>query len=241
MKLNGKAFHTSAIILFSLGLAAGLFLWAGSVWADFEGYMFQPTTYADRAEYRLDCPVLITKNDQGIIRMNIENEMDRPVQKLVRAQKSLGYLIYISEDETKFELQPGESRLMEWYIYPDDAAWKRFILFRVNIISSHGVNLTTASCGVMLVNLPWIKSDSLLNTLLVLSFALTISGILLMRKSSLIMQEKDFQTEKLMIALLLILAIGLAFALTGNWMIGGGILVVMFLLILMIIMRFSTV
>jgi len=227
-----KIYKFSAIILFIIGLGMGMFLWTGSVWADIEGYMFQPATYADQSEYYLRCPNLITTSDFGIISIGIENNSDKEARKVVRGNKTLGYLIYIAADETILELAPGESEVIHWYIYPEDAAWDRFVLFRANIISSVGTSLTTTSCGVMVIDVPFLNSNQFLMFLLLGGIILITLGIFLMYRSSKITGKNDFYTEKLMIALTGVLIIGLLLSLFGQWMIGGLLLVGMYVFLL---------
>ena len=107
-----QIYKISAIILFIIGLGMGMFLWTGSVWADIEGYMFQPATYADQSEYYLRCPNLITTSDFGIISIGIENNSDKEARKIVRGNKTLGYLIYIAADETILELAPDRKSVV---------------------------------------------------------------------------------------------------------------------------------
>jgi hypothetical protein len=238
MIIKSKLYFTSSIVLFSLGLLIGLFLWTGSVWADLEGYMFQPATHAKKSEFNLQCPTLITTSDFGIISIGIENPYDKDVKKVVRGYKSLGYVIYIASDETNLELKPGESEVIHWYIYPEDAAWERFVLFRVNIISSRGIGLTTASCGVMVINVPFLKSNQFFLLALLLGILLIGTGIFLMYKSSLIQRRKDFYFERLMLALTIILIIGSLLAFFDQWIIGGMILVAMYLFLMVIISHY---
>jgi hypothetical protein len=238
MIIKSKLYFTSSIVLFSLGLLIGLFLWTGSVWADLEGYMFQPATHAKKSEFNLQCPTLITTSDFGIISIGIENTYDKDVKKVVRGYKSLGYVIYIASDETNLELKPGESEVIHWYIYPEDAAWERFVLFRVNIISSRGIGLTTASCGVMVINVPFLKSNQFFLLALLLGILLIGTGIFLMYKSSLIQRRKDFYFERLMLALTIILIIGSLLAFFDQWIIGGMILVAMYLFLMVIISHY---
>jgi hypothetical protein len=235
---NSKFYFISSIFLFSLGLLIGLFLWTGSVWADLEGYMFQPATHAKRTEFNLQCPTLITPSDFGIISIGIENSYDKDVRKVVRGYKSLGYVIYIASDETSLELKPGESEVVHWYIYPEDAAWDRFVLFRVNIISSRGVSLTTASCGVMLINVPYLKSNQFFLLALLLGTLLIGTGIYFMYKSSLLKGKKEFYFERLMLALTIILIIGSLLAYFDQWIVGGIILVAMYLFLVVIISHY---
>jgi hypothetical protein len=186
----------------------------------------------------LDCPNLITKSDFGIISIGIENEYDKDVRKLVRGYKSLGYLIYVASDETSLDLKPGESEVMHWYIYPEDAAWNRFILFRVNIISSRGVGLTTASCGVMLINVPFLKSNEFFLLALLLASLLIGLGIFLVYKSSMMQERKNFYFERLMSAITGVTIIGLLLAFFGQWMAAGLILVGMYLFLVVIISHY---
>ncbi len=238
MKKNTKFLFILSIILFALGVLIGLFLWTGSVWADLEGYMFQPATHADRSEYNLLCPNLITKNDFGVISIGIDNEFDKDVKKLVRGYKSLGYVIYVGSDETALELAPGESEVLHWYIYPEDAAWNRFVLFRVNIISSRGVALTTASCGVMVINVPFLKSDQFFLLALLTGTFLLAAGIFLMYRSSLLQGKNNFYFERLMISITGILIVGLLIAFFGQWVVGGLLLVAMYLFLVVIVTHY---
>lgn len=226
------------IIFFIIGLGMGMFLWTGSVWADIEGYMFQPATYAEPSEYYLRCPNLITTSDFGIISIGIENTADKEARKVVRGNKTLGYLIYIATDETILELQPGESEVVHWYIYPEDAAWNRFVLFRTNIISSVGTNLTTASCGVMVIDVPFLNSNQFLMFLLIGGMIFIALGIFLVYRSSKLSAKNDFYSEKLMIALTTVLIIGLLLSLFGEWLIGGLLLVGMYVFLLVTIAHY---
>ncbi|HSM24101.1 MAG TPA: hypothetical protein VK856_04500 [Anaerolineaceae bacterium] len=235
---NPRIYSITGMVLFGLGLAIGLFLWTGTVWADLEGYMFQPAPHADRSEYFLQCPKLITTSDFGIISIGIENNDDKDVRKVVRGNKSLGFLIYIAADETTLELKPGESEVVHWYIYPEDAAWDRFVLFRVNIISSNAPALTTASCGVMVVNVPFLNSNQLLFGLLLLGFIFITSGIFLMNQYSKQVGDVENKTVRLFIILTGILIIGLILSMFGQWLIGGLLLVVMYLLLVVSITHY---
>ena len=238
MSRKSKIYFSSGIVLFSLGLIIGLFLWTGSVWADLEGYMFQPATHADKSEFYLDCPNLITKSDFGIISIGIENQFDKDVKKLVRGYKSLGYVIYVASDETSLELKPGESEVLHWYIYPEDAAWNCFVLFRVNIISSRGVGLSTASCGVMLINVPFLNSNQFFLLALLLGMIFIGSGIFLVYKSSMQREKKNFYFERLMSAITGVTIIGLLLAFFGQWLVAGLLLIGMYLFLVVIITHY---
>jgi hypothetical protein len=238
MTKKAKFYFITAIILFVSGIAIGLFLWTGSVWADLEGYMFQPATHADRSEFNLLCPHLITTNDFGVISIGIENNFDKDVKKVVRGYKSLGYVIYVASDETSLELTPGESEVMHWYIYPEDAAWNRFVLFRVNIISSRGTGLTTASCGVMVVNVPFLKSNQFFLLALLSGTLLIAAGIYLMYRSSLLQGKNNFYYERLMLSITGVMIIGLLLAFFGQWLVGGLLLVAMYLFLMVTITHY---
>jgi hypothetical protein len=232
---NPRFISITATILFILGVAIGMFLWTGSVWADLEGYMFQPSPHADQSEYFLQCPNLITTSDFGIISIGIKNNEDKDVRKVVRGNKTLGYLIYVAADETILELAPEESDVVHWYIYPEDAAWERFVLFRVNIISSIGTGLTTASCGVMVLNVPFLNSNQLLFFSLLLGIIFIALGVYLKNKASKLLGINNFNAEQLMLILTGIIIIGLLLSFFGQWLIGGLLLVVMYVLLMVII------
>lgn len=235
MSLKVKILFVFSIIFFVMGLLIGLFLWTGSVWADLEGYMFQPATYAERAKENLQCPNLITSSDFGVISMGFENPYDRNLKLVVRGNKTLGFLIYVATDENVFELKPGESKVVHWYIYPEDAVWNRFVLFRANIISSYGSSLSTASCGVMVIKFPFLNSNQFFLLALLLGTLLLGSGVFLMYRSSILSGKHNYYNEKLMLALSAVIIIGLLLGLFGQWVAGGLLLIGMYIFILMTI------
>ena len=232
MSIKSKILLYLSIFIFSLGMLIGLYIWTGSVWADIEGYMFQPATYADNAEQNLKCPALITTGDFGVISMGFENTFDQDLKLVVRGSKTLGYVIYVATDENSFELAPGETKVLHWYIYPEDSVWNRFVLFRANIISSRGITLTTASCGVMVINFPYLTSSQFFMVALLLGIILIGLGIFLMYRSSISRGKNNFFNEKLMLAMTAVLIIGLLLALFDQWLAGGLILVVMYISIM---------
>ena len=238
MSIKSKILLYSSVLLFSLGLIIGLFLWTGSVWADLEGYMFQPATYAENAKENLKCPVLITSSDFGVISMGFENTFDQNQKLVVRGNKSLGYVIYVATDENTFELKPGETKVLHWYIYPEDSVWNRFVLFRANIISSRGVSLTTASCGVMVINFPYLNSTQFFMLILLLGMVLIGAGIFLMYRASISRKRNNFYNEKLMLAMIAVLIIGLLLALFDQWVAGGLLLVGMYIFIMVSIAQY---
>jgi hypothetical protein len=108
----------------------------------------------------------------------------------------------------------------------------------VNIISSRGVGLTTASCGVMLINVPFLKSNEFFLLALLLASLLIGLGIFLVYKSSMMQERKNFYFERLMSAITGVTIIGLLLAFFGQWMAAGLILVGMYLFLVVIISHY---
>jgi hypothetical protein len=101
-----------------------------------------------------------------------------------------------------------------------------------------GTSFTTTSCGVMVVNVPFLNSNQFLFLLLLGGTLFITLGIFLMYRSSKISSKNDFYKEKLMIVLTGVLAVGLLTSLFGQWVIGGFLLVGMYVFLVVVITNY---
>jgi len=51
---------------------------------------------------------------------------------------------------------------VEWKIYPEDAAFKSVVLFRVFIPAKYPYPSLSGNCGVVKVDIPWLKGNQIL-------------------------------------------------------------------------------
>ncbi len=229
--MNTKSARPLSIILYSIGLLLALVLWGGSVWTDLEAQLFRSDHGANQVLHDLRCPLVITPKESGAIRLTFHNPTERRIQEAVRAYTTFGARMLVSETSTILPLEPGQTRILEWPISAEDAAWDRMVLFRVIIARSSPLPSRTASCGVMVVNLPWLTGGQVVGLSLGLSLLLMAGGIFLWRRAHQPIFGKQLYALRVMILTALLVLAGFLVAVYGSWLLAGllFVLVVMFL------------
>ena len=228
--LQGRTGRILSVILFSVGLLLGLAFSAAAVWADLEASLFDSALGADESLKTLNCPVIITPKESGVVSARFGNPSDRAVLRTVRAHISYGFATLIREASTQFVLEPGESRKLEWEVGSDDAAWERLVLVRINVLRNHPLPSVTGSCGILVMNLPVLTGGQFVALILTLSLLGIAAGAALWASER---SSWTARMQALTIPLAVLTALVLAAMLTGalGWW-ALGLLLILFTLIL---------
>ncbi|MEN4012887.1 MAG: hypothetical protein ROW48_12700 [Bellilinea sp.] len=233
-----KNLSIAAILLFIFGLLAGMALWAANVWADLEASLFDPAIAADAVINDLRCPQFITPSEYGVVSIRLHNPTDRVIRQGIRTHISYGFVTYMRQENHLLELQPREIRQMEWIVSPEDAAWGRLILVRLHLFRSFPLPSRTATCGIIVLDLPMVSGSQVTWLMLGLSLAGTLGGWQLLRRASQRLQSNRSSISSLMSAWIVILAIGNALALSGLW-IPAGVLFLLSIIFLLLSIAYS--
>ena len=86
-----------AILIFALGLLCGIALAGMIAWGDMEATMFDAAISADEPLSTLRCPVLITTAETTTVSAAFRNPDDQPINLLVRAHISAGFVTWMRE------------------------------------------------------------------------------------------------------------------------------------------------
>jgi hypothetical protein len=232
---NKKRINSLGLVIYFLGILLGAAVALLAIWGDLEASLFDSMMRAERPLNSLSCPVMMTQDEDVVITASFTNQGDRDENLSVRARVSQGYASLIREERMEFSLPPGESDTAVFHITADDAAWDRVVLARVSTVRNVPLRrLVGSSCGVLVLPIGGgISGRQILAALIAGSFLLTLLGGFLWQNG----RPRPFLPKtqrlwRLMFALAGMVAAAMVAGLLQQWLLGGLILVVLFLLII---------
>jgi hypothetical protein len=219
--MGSKNLRIFGIAIFSFGFLIALLLWGAVVWADLEASLFRAGHGANKVIYNLNCPVVVTPDHPGAITMAFNNPTDRQMRESMRAYATYGDRMLITETASILALDPGESKIFEWPVFAEDAAWNSMVLFRVVIARNTPFDSRTATCGIWVMNLPNVSGNQIV-TFLILTSALGIAaGIGLMGFYSRPWVGKNLYLLRILVGLVVLVLVGAGVSMFGQWLVGG--------------------
>lgn len=236
MTVRDKPLRLLGAILFSLGFVIGLAIFAGAVWADFEAAMFDTSMRGDASLRSLRCPVLITENETGLVSASFHNPLDRPAQFYVRSRISEGFVTLMRESKELLPVAPGATGRLEWSVTAEDAAYGSVVLVSVMLMAYYPLPSRDGSCGVLVVDVPFLSGAQLLVLGVASSFVLmALGGALWLVGSRTLDKESRLSLGRGMGALAGSVLVGMLVGFLGSWLVGIGVVVVTLLLIVEVI------
>ena len=149
-------------IFLSVGILTGFIICSVIVWGDIEASVFTSGEKGDSSIKNLRCPILITPKETGTISVVLNNPADKESDRYLRAFVSEGYATLVREIKAKVPLPANGKQKVEWKIYPEDAAFKRVILFRVYVKAKYPYPSMSGNCGIVKIDIPWLSGNQLL-------------------------------------------------------------------------------
>ncbi len=223
------------IIFFIVGILAGFLINTLAVWADFEASLFQAAIPGDEGFAGLQCPILMGKDQEGFIYASVRNPSDKTIEPNIRVNITEGSMLMMRELDEKVKVDPGESVKLSWLIKGDDAAWDRFVAFRLYQFRSYPEPSRAASCGVYVVNLPRVDGTMLTIVLYGLSLFGMGFGIWAWKKTHQPLQKATRDIFAAMIFLAVTITCGLAVNLFGLYLLGALFLIMALLAVAVIL------
>ncbi|MCB8983902.1 MAG: hypothetical protein H6659_08765 [Ardenticatenaceae bacterium] len=151
---SNKRVHVVSVVLYAVGFLIGLELALGTIWANLEASLFDAAIRQEARLTSLRCPPLISPTETALVRANFHNGSEKALNFLVRANISNGRVTLMRHIPTTLRLEPGQQELLAWPVTAADAAFGRFVLVRVTVLSSPPYPARDAACGVLLLNVP---------------------------------------------------------------------------------------
>lgn len=238
MKKNTKLINSLSVILVSFGVLLGMTIMVLAVWADFEASFYKPALSGKKNKKTISCPVFITEYQKLKISATITNPIDVKVSPTVWTFTTEGSILLEREDRQNYILQPGDKQNLSWLIAASDAAYGNLILTKVYVYSQYPLPAAHGSCGVVVVNLPFISGKSLYPMAFIVSFVMMFSGTLLWKSSNSPLLRESRNVYISMLGLSIVILLGMLTVFPGWWLIGGLFFLIALLLSMGIISHF---
>ncbi len=176
-----KTTQILGLVLYLLGAALAFTMLALSVWGDIEASTFSAALSAEEPLRSLNCPVLITRDETGIISATIDNPTDREVSPNVRARITMGFVTLYNEENTTVPIPPYSSQRVAWEVTAENAAFGQLILARIYQFQNFAVPSRQAGCGIVVLPFTGPPGQQIFYGSLVLSAVIMTAGLGLYR------------------------------------------------------------
>lgn len=233
MNTNPKPRKVAGFLLFAAGILFGVLLVGGLIWSDVEAVFYGLPHLTNDTFNGLYCPPLMTRSETANLRVTVRNETDRPIAPLVRVEISAPGVMSSSREKTSV-MEPGQSATLEWPVSEENIDLNFFIFAKAFRYPDYRTRLAEDTCGILVLNVPFINGSTLLALWLGVSILGTLAGLWILEKHDTVVVHRagmlaGFRT--LAIAVL----IGVIMGIQGAWFPGIAVLVMITLLIIVLL------
>ena len=137
---------------YMVGVLIGLCLIVIATWADMESALYGFPRLAQAGLGGFHCPVLMTDHDTNMVSLKVSNPLDQSINPAIMIMISTSTVA--DEFIENVELAPGESKILEWTVGPDNIDLEHFIFAKVLMYSAYPLPSKEDTCGIFIVNLP---------------------------------------------------------------------------------------
>ena len=220
MTKNQKILSRLGLVIFFLGVIAGVILEALIVWGDMEAFLFTSGIQAEESWKSLKCPLFLTPNEQGKITAVFENPLDEEVERYARANITQGTLTWTRQVESHIPVAPGAKEPIEWPIFPEDAAYGKLILYRVYVFQKRSLPSMDGKCGVVFLDVSNFTGAQVAWMMFLSSFILVIGGRLIWESKNRAKVGLVKINTRALDALAIILLVSIVVSYFGFWAFG---------------------
>jgi hypothetical protein len=233
MEVSSKAVRVLSIFLFVLGITLAIVLTIFALWPDFEASLFDTTHAGGESLTSLHCPLLITPADNASLRLTLANPLEQPINFLVRANISDGFMTLMRQEEAQATVQPGERVAFAWSVKPEDAVYDRMILARVRVLRTVGLPARQRACGIFVLNVPVLRGNQIIAALLTATLLSLGGGTVLWLKNERPLTKRQGERTRVIGVLTLLLLLTMTASLIGWW--GAGLLILMIMVLFLVV------
>ena len=223
---NNQTASFPGVLLYILAVITGLFLIVISTWGDMEAASYGFPRRANTHLNGLACPILLTRNESGVIALNVSNTTNTPLHPSARTEISAPFEPEVFVES--IELAPGESKRLEWSLKPENIVLGNFILANVQVYASYPIPNREKTCGILIMD--WPGSGLTIVTALAVFTVIGLGcGLYSMSKSG-FLRNKASLTWNAILFLAGLIILGLVLSAMGSWIPSIGILVLSILI-----------
>jgi hypothetical protein len=232
MNYPNKTIFYASVFLFAAGVLLSLIFIIISVWGGLEASLFDTSIREETYIRPYDCPIVITRQETGIVRASFSNPTGREVTRRVHTNISEGRITLMRRISTDITIAPGQTKVVEYEVYPEDAAFDRFIFVRTRALRTAPFPSASSACGIMVVGLPGVTGNQIVAFLLVGGILGTILGWSLFTYIHRPLQGKIQHLAQSMFFLVVLSLIGIAAGWMSQWILGiFALVLILFILI----------
>jgi len=170
--MRSRLLSLLAILLFLAGVLSQLLLSGGVVWAEVEASTYETETTG--GSLSLDCPLLLSASETGMITTSIINTLDQAALPTITTKISTSGGMKNQSQTLSFA--PHETRSLQWPVNGSNVIFGRLIL--VNVMQGRYGDLASHSsfCGVLVFSLFNLTGSQSLVLVFVGSLFLILAG-----------------------------------------------------------------
>ena len=220
MTIKNKIISRFGIVLFAFGVLLGMALTAVTVWADLEASFFDADLASRGGETlkTLKCPVLMTSSETGVVRVDLENPVEKPIELRLRAHITDGFVTLMREVNATVPLEPDEEKSTEFYLTGEDVTFNWLILVRVFQFRNYPLPSSQAACGIMVLDVPLLTGGQLLALAITVTILSLAGGIALWVAGNWPLNRPTLATSRTMGVLAASLLVGFTVGALGSWL-----------------------
>ena len=149
------------LVLYGLGVVLTVLAAAVAIWPDLEAQNFSQT-FRGRDRARLNCPVVMMPWESTQVSLNLNNPLERRVRFAAISFISTGnQTSRAAEERQELFVESNDTGTLYWDIDESNRAYDFMILARVYVFRTGRIASQSATCGVWLVNQPWLANIGL--------------------------------------------------------------------------------
>lgn len=217
-------------ILIIIGVLFFILIGGLSIWADLEASLFNSARRSTTPLSSLNCPSFISSTETGTVSASFNNPSNRIIKPKIQTFVSDGYVILMREKVDRLELEPGETESVEIEVSAVNAVYNRIILVRMHQFAYRPLPYRNASCGIYVVDLPFLTGIQFIYLGLGLGTIFSGVGIVLWGFSSRPIVWDRLTNLQWMIAFILLSILISIIGLVSLWLLGVFLFVLWILL-----------
>jgi len=204
--------------LFLIGVVLGMVLFGGASWADLEGTFYGFEEMGGGRLTTMDCPILMTTSDIGVIGATFKNPNDTSISFMVRVDVSNRGL-FRSERST-LSLEGHKSKKVTWNVTSDDIDLRNFIFAQISNYPAQKIPFRQATCGIMVIDLPQFSGKQVFTIAIIVILVGILGGLILWETYGQPITGKLTEISRAMKTLGVLVLVGMLVSFLGYWMFG---------------------
>jgi len=233
MNLNPHSNKSVGFLLFAAGILLSVLLVGGLIWSDVEAVFYGLPHLTNDTFNGLYCPPLMTRSETANLRVTVRNETDRPIAPLIRVEMSAPGVMSSSREKTPV-MEPGQSATLEWPVSDENIDLNFFIFAKAFRYPDYRTRLAEDTCGILVLDVPFINGNTLLALWLGVSIVSTLAGLWILEKHDTVVIHRSNMLAGFR-AVAVAALLGVILGIQGAWFPGIAVLVVITLLIIVLL------